>query len=184
MDLLPTVAAAREELLKTFGEEREIKGGMPTGPGWALLLLSLFQIRQHIRKTYGMIIKVAQIKEKFGGLRFYLDGFEVDGDAMVQEEDGSCTWVKNSGTVMRQPYKNFDVHREYAEFRGAIRMAEYMAAKTCEVCGRYGERRSGGWVHTLCDGCWEEDKAEQGFVSDEQYQRECKEAAGAHSDDQ
>ncbi len=182
MELLPTVAAARDKLLEEFGDEREIKGGMPTGPGWALILLSLFQIRQHAIKTYGITVNVAQIKEKFGGLRFYTAGFEVDGEHTVQEEDGSYTWIKNCDTVMTRSFPNYNVDREYAEFHGAIRMAEYMASHTCEVCGRHGKRRSGGWIHTLCDGCWAEDQAEQGFVSDEQYQKECKEA-DAHSDD-
>ena len=58
--------------------------------------------------------KVAQIKEKFGGLRFYIDG----GD-------------------------------EFAH--GAIQMAESWASRTCEKCGAPGQKRSGGWIRTLCD---------------------------------
>jgi len=57
---------------------------------------------------------IGQIKEKFGGLRFYYDG----GDEFI---------------------------------RGAVRMAEYEASRTCEVCGTPGKRRDGGWVRTLCD---------------------------------
>ena len=59
-------------------------------------------------------VKVAQIKEKFGGLRFYVDG----GDEFV---------------------------------RGAIWLAESLSMKICEECGATGERRSGGWIRTLCD---------------------------------
>lgn len=55
-----------------------------------------------------------QIKEKFGGLRFYCDG----GD-------------------------------EFTE--GLIQMAEMMADCTCEVCGKPGSTRGGGWIKTLCD---------------------------------
>jgi hypothetical protein len=29
-------------------------------------------------------------------------------------------------------------------------MAESMSAVTCEVCGNRGERKEGGWIHTLC----------------------------------
>ena len=57
---------------------------------------------------------MAQIKEKFGGLRFYYDG----GDAVVD---------------------------------GMVRMAESWAARSCEKCGKPGERRGGGWIRTLCD---------------------------------
>lgn len=59
-------------------------------------------------------IKVQQIKEKFGGLRFYYDG----GDDQIS---------------------------------GMVTMAEVWAGRSCETCGNKGERRSGGWVRTLCD---------------------------------
>ena len=59
-------------------------------------------------------IQIQQIKEKFGGLRFYYQG----GDEYVS---------------------------------GLVAMAETWAGHTCERCGDKGERRSGGWVRTLCD---------------------------------
>jgi len=59
-------------------------------------------------------IVIQQIKEKFGGLRFYYDG----GDAHIS---------------------------------GMETMAEIWAGRTCETCGNKGERRSGGWIRTLCD---------------------------------
>lgn len=59
-------------------------------------------------------VKVAQIKEKFGTLRFYVDG----GDQYVY---------------------------------GAISLAEQLSGILCEECGKPGERRSGGWIRTLCD---------------------------------
>jgi hypothetical protein len=59
-------------------------------------------------------IEIQQIKEKFGGLRFYYQG----GDD---------------------------------EISGMVRMAEAWAYHSCETCGNKGERRSGGWIRTLCD---------------------------------
>jgi len=59
-------------------------------------------------------IVIEQIKEKFGGLRFYYQG----GDDHID---------------------------------GMVRMAEVWAGQTCETCGDKGERRSGGWIRTLCD---------------------------------
>lgn len=59
-------------------------------------------------------VVVTQIKEKFGGLRFYYDG----GDEYV---------------------------------RGLVTMAESWASSACETCGEPGERRTGGWIRTLCD---------------------------------
>lgn len=38
---------------------------------------------------------------------------------------------------------------EYCQ--GAIALAELMSGHICEVCGAPGERRSDGWIQTLCD---------------------------------
>jgi hypothetical protein len=59
-------------------------------------------------------IEIQQIKEKFGGLRFYYSG----GDERIS---------------------------------GMEVMAEAWADRSCETCGDLGERRSGGWIRTLCD---------------------------------
>lgn len=59
-------------------------------------------------------VVVQQIKEKFGGLRFYYDC----GDEHIS---------------------------------GMVTMAETWAGRACETCGNKGERRSGGWMRTLCD---------------------------------
>ena len=61
---------------------------------------------------------IDQIKEKFGGLRFYYTG-------------------------------GLKEKRQYID--GAIDMAESIADRTCESCGRFGERRPGAWIRTLCD---------------------------------
>jgi hypothetical protein len=65
----------------------------------------------------------AQIKEKFGGLRFYISS---DADE----------------TAVSTVYAIID-------------MAEHLSFRVCEVCGRPGTLRRGGWVRTLCDTCHE-----------------------------
>ena len=62
--------------------------------------------------------KAAQVKEKYGGLRFYM----------------------TSGSD---------------EIYDLTDKAEALSLKTCEVCGKPGEQRGGGWIHTLCDDCHE-----------------------------
>jgi hypothetical protein len=59
-------------------------------------------------------VEVQQVKEKFGGLRFYFSG----GDERID---------------------------------GMVLMAEAIAERTCEVCGKPGRPREGGWIRTLCD---------------------------------
>ena len=36
-----------------------------------------------------------------------------------------------------------------------VRVAEADSRATCELCGKRGEIRSGGWLKCLCDGCRE-----------------------------
>lgn len=62
-------------------------------------------------------VVAAQVKEKFGGLRFYVDNCD-----------------------------------DYV--RGAVAVAESMSYRTCERCGDKAHRRSGGWITTLCDKCY------------------------------
>ena len=62
--------------------------------------------------------KAFQVKEKFGGLRFYM----------------TCGMDEISDLISE---------------------AEALSLKTCEECGKPGEERGGGWIHTLCDDCHE-----------------------------
>lgn len=95
-------------------------GGFAVGKGWWHIIEALCaNIQSHIdwKNRKDQVVEqvvVAQVKEKFGGLRFYYDG----GDDTVH---------------------------------GMVRMAEALADITCETCGDKGERRSGGWIRTLCD---------------------------------
>ena len=109
-----------ERFPKMFAEPY---GGFAIGPGWWPILESLCEgIQSHIdwwnknREDRPVVeqVVVEQIKEKFGGLRFYYQG----GDDTIQ---------------------------------GMVRMAEAWAAKHCEECGEPAQRRSGGWIRTLCD---------------------------------
>ena len=89
--------------------------GISISEGWYEIIYHLSSsIYSHCKFKKIDYPKVAQIKEKFGGLRFYVDG----GDDFTH---------------------------------GAIQMAENWASRTCETCGERGQRRSGGWLRTLCD---------------------------------
>ncbi len=98
-------------------------GGFCIDKGWWPIIESLCtNIQRRIdfwnknRETRPVIeqVVVTQIKEKFGGLRFYYDG----GDDYIQ---------------------------------GMVTMAEEWADRHCEECGKPGQKRSGGWIKTLCD---------------------------------
>lgn len=114
-----------------FGEPY---GGFAIGAGWWPILealcsqidsytkwrnntrVSLLKDNPHDHAIPELVppVVVQQIKEKFGGLRFYYEG----GDEYI---------------------------------RGLVSMAESWAGHSCEECGSPGQRRTGGWVRTLCD---------------------------------
>lgn len=71
--------------------------------------------KQAMDDEYAISPVAVQVKEKFGGLRFYVRG-PVTDDQMTM-----------------------------------ISFAEHLASNTCEVCGKRGRRRGGGWIRTLCN---------------------------------
>ena len=92
--------------------------GFEHGDGWFHLLWRLCEdieplVAEYDKET-GRPFEVVQVKEKFGGLRFY---------------------VEHANDVIHQ----------------RIELAELQSLETCEVCGKPGVRRSGGWIQTLCD---------------------------------
>ena len=64
----------------------------------------------NLRESHPLAV---QVKEKFGGLRFYANNLTED-------------------------------QHKYVSF------AESVASRTCEVCGKRGKLRAGGWLRTLC----------------------------------
>lgn len=106
----------------------------PVGLGWWDLLNDAFKkINEEMKKlpkAPELRFKIAQIKEKFGTLRFYYDMRVGPGGKMP-------------GT---------DVYTDAIQAIGAaVEDAESLSHRTCETCGEPGESRGGGWVKTLCD---------------------------------
>lgn len=95
------------------------------GEGWWPIIEGLHQQLLLIDPEY----QIDQIKEKFGGLRYYV--------SPARNEDGS-----------------FKVENFFERASPLIDLAEAIAARTCEDCGRRGEARYDGWVRTQCDECY------------------------------
>lgn len=93
------------------------------GQGWHPILLDLHAQIVAVCPDY----VVGQVKEKFGGLRVYLD--------------------HRNAEQIGYPKQVWD----------AIHTAEALSMRICEDCGAagtIGPRRPGGvWVKALCDGC-------------------------------
>lgn len=88
------------------------------GPGWKSIVEPLVDFCFEHR------MEIGQVKEKFGGLRFYMNSYESDGDNGVEDRN---------------------------KLRKMIREAEEKSFKICEECGKPGSLRAGGWLRTLCD---------------------------------
>lgn len=87
--------------------------------GWNNLLWELMEEIERIDKDKATVI--FQIKEKFGGLRFYV-GFRKEINDVDRRIINKC-----------------------------ISRTENISFSICEVCGNCGKKRSGGWIKTLCD---------------------------------
>lgn len=88
-------------------------------PGWDNLLEKLHEQLIEIAPNYTLF----QTKEKFGGLRFYIEELGTDDKE---------AWVTA---------------------RRLIQDAESESYTICEECGQPGEICRGPWVRTLCDRC-------------------------------
>jgi hypothetical protein len=107
--------------------------GFECGDGWFKLLDDAsrqLEFLNNLSKEHnlGYEVVAAQVKEKFGTLRFYLDFNETEE---AKKEDGS-TW--------------------YDIVHSIIRATENRSEVTCEDCGKRGQTKShGGWYATLCE---------------------------------
>lgn len=105
--------------------------GLCVGNGWYNLIDDLSQKITDIinRENCNICCEATQVKEKFGGLRFY-----VEFSKGFPEED----WT--------------DFERMCAvEIDELISKAENESFKICEVCGEEGKTTSGGWISVRCE---------------------------------
>lgn len=101
----------------------------------------------------------AQIKEKYGTLRFYY-GY-TDAPCGIAAFDNLAT----GESIRFEPKAEGDIDDAKAklrqDIRSIVRIAEEKSKHTCEVCGAEGKLRNDSdvgihWVRTLCNACHEE----------------------------
>lgn len=118
------------------------------GPGWHPLLMKLHHQLMAIDPGYN----VGQIKEKFGGLRAYMDWTPTNDDGSPAKK---ATWLDSAGNECSR----FLVPAYVAIAQNACARAEEESYRICEECGDPGQHRSehangsGAWERTLCDLC-------------------------------
>ena len=103
--------------------------GLPKGWG-DVIHTYLVQLDELVNRN-GWSIYVAQVKEKFGTLRFYADVFDANGIP--------CPWGSSD-----------DIDR----FHELIREMESETGRVCCYCGaRENVRCYSGWIHYACPSC-------------------------------
>lgn len=108
------------------------------GPGWRPLVRELDTKLREIDPDY----KILQVKEKFGGLRYYFSS-----SIKIKTPDFPPSTEEQLGTSEQHRVEEMDA---------LIRAAEAKSFRTCENCGSSDTKTtaSGGyWIKTLCDSC-------------------------------
>lgn len=123
-----------------YGDPKEtcMAFGIETGSGWYNLIedachsiKETVDLVNHIHPEIQFSVTAAQIKEKFGTLRFYID---YNGN----ETEKDIKWV-------------------YTQIDNAIRFAEIKSAYICDNCGGWMKYDRGeGWHWPRCESCSEE----------------------------
>jgi hypothetical protein len=137
--------------------------GMSCGDGWFDLIYDMCDRVDQLCKTHPKDIEVVadQVKEKFGGLRFYYHVNKKQSwfeklNSKFHRFMGRHMWGRMAQRVDKFRKKFYKTI--YEEIDDVISDAEINSYVTCENCGRAGTRRGGGWVRTLCEQCEEEYK--------------------------
>lgn len=119
--------------------------GCYIGAGWHPAVLDALQQLQALAARTGVDIRPRQIKEKFGGLRLYIDVAE-HSIAGVEVDEGPDT------TRLRPGARAGSV-REQAN--AIVRRAEVVTATLCESCGAPAAElsRLAGYVCRRCPAC-------------------------------
>jgi hypothetical protein len=115
--------------------------GISCGEGWKDIIDNACQKLQKYADEKGIIIEFAQVKEKFAGLRLYTEIIYPDGHKLkeiVVDIVGVGSFKNEREAIWR------DIHNITGE-------AEELSLKTCDVCGKPGKPRQGGWIVTRCD---------------------------------
>lgn len=113
--------------------------GFECSDGWFDIIWELSEKIEVIEKKYGhTFVIVQQVKEKFGGLRFYTGINENSFDSNGELYD----WADEATDEI------YKLIQEYEEKSYTI----------CEVCGKKGKTTNYGWIQVLCTSCEKEYK--------------------------
>jgi hypothetical protein len=137
--------------------------GFECGDGWYNLLIELCEKIECLTEGTSLQVVAVQVKEKFGGLRFY---YLLEDSSHVSNVDrkvrSKIFWRTRGFFVKMNLWRLFDwineqrqkVYKTIEErISDVVDDAEAKSYKTCEICGESGTANSKGWITTLCQSC-------------------------------
>lgn len=122
--------------------------GFSCGDGWEPI------IRRLSAKLEAAGAVAVQVKEKFGTLRFYIEGIAQPTPLRTRLHriwlhlTGRGTWL----WTWWKPWQLWWI-LDYPPAWDWIQEAKTESAKTCERCGEPGTLCGGPWLYTFCESC-------------------------------
>jgi len=152
------------EIFRDFGGDMRwtcMAWGIDCGDGWFSLLDKMCKDVTELSNGKDIQVIATQVKEKFGGLRFYYiieSGYNILDrlnskirHLMFTRKLGIPYWkIVN---FKRKLWKSTE-----EKISDRIEQAEEESYKICETCGQPGKISGGGWVYTACESCDEKYK--------------------------
>ena len=145
-------------------QETAMCWGFP-GNGWYKLIDELCTGIEKIMNKHNLDVTAVQVKEKFGGLRFYVYVGNQKQSVPVKIEDLLITFIyKHQWNLLRPVFWKMVHFRQklyktpFEKIYVLIDKAEAKSYTICEQCGKPGKTTGGGWLVTLCNECGKEKK--------------------------
>jgi hypothetical protein len=120
------------------------------GPGWGQIIRDLYAVMPPT-------VRVQQVKEKYGGLRFYYGWADWENDERTLG-DRVHLWLTRRVPKLMRYLPLFLCPRHWVigeRWDQAVHRAESQSYRVCEQCGAPGETNENGWLITLCRACRE-----------------------------
>ena len=140
---------------KRPSSETRMCDGITCGNGWYQLIDDLCRKLKAIMNVTDCYIVASQVKEKFAGLRFYIDQVKFS-------HDSNCSSWKDQNNI-REIISDIIYHAHCDSF------------KVCEECGKYRDKspQIGNYVYAMCDKCFKKFSNKRKFVCPEiQFSRD------------
>lgn len=151
------------EAIPEYDYEYTELDSMPEGWRIAFGIQMCEELKQELIKfDYLDKYEITQIKEKFGSLRWYDNGYPIGKLELVgieeyedgmPEHDRNTDWYRYLGVENNKAqYEHYKI-LDKCKVGNIISKYEQLSARTCIKCGQPATKISLGWISPWCDNC-------------------------------